>query len=79
MTQGQLEAQIAAHNAQGLRHGGCCCPKIYGLYLIRKEEGRIIILVRLYVSSYQTLRPWHDYICTWELYVIITNIEMNKE
>jgi hypothetical protein len=27
-----------------------------------KGEGGILILVRLYVVSYQTLRPWQDYI-----------------
>jgi hypothetical protein len=36
--------------------GGCC--KIYGLYPRRKGEGIILILVYLYVGSYQTLRPW---------------------
>jgi hypothetical protein len=45
-----------------------------GVLIRRKEEGGISILVRLYVGSYQTLRPWQDYIYTWELYVVIINI-----
>jgi hypothetical protein len=31
--------------------------KTYGLYPRRKGEGEILILVRLYVGYYQTLRP----------------------
>jgi hypothetical protein len=53
--------------------------KTYGLYYGRKGEGGIIILVRLYVNSYQTLRPWQSYIYTWELYVVITNIQSNNK
>jgi hypothetical protein len=36
--------------------------KTYGLYPKKKKEEGILILVRLYVVSYQTLRLWQYYI-----------------
>jgi hypothetical protein len=47
-------------------------------YPKRKGEGGILILVRLYVGSNQTL-SLDMTIYTWELYVVITNIRRNKE
>jgi len=49
--------------------GECC--KTYGFYPRRKGGGGILILVRSYVGSYQTLRLSRT--------IIITNIQMNKE
>jgi hypothetical protein len=68
-----------------IAQGECC--KTYGLYPKRKGEGEILILVRLYVGSYQTLSTWaltklldiDRTIYTWGFYIVIINIQKNKE
>jgi hypothetical protein len=52
--------EVCAYHGNRLRE---CC-KTCRLYPERKGkgEGEILILVRLYVGLYQTLRPWQSYI-----------------
>jgi hypothetical protein len=57
--------------------GECC--KTYGLYSRRKGEGEIWILVFFVCGHLPKIICLGRTIYMWELYIVITNIERNKE